>query len=205
MAELPDGPFDPPQLTYLVGKAKYEVGDLESAEPLLREGIERDPENADAHYYLALLLEQKQDPRSATLEFLRTRQCDARVPEPAWSLPREHFERRIQLALRRLPRVVADKLEDTLVVAADLPGVEVVAEGVDPRTSVLVDDLADGDGVRRIVRIYVYQRNVERFAGSPTGVTDEILHAIEREVAHVHADVAAALPADDEEDDTRMN
>lgn len=205
VAELPDGPFDSPQLTYLVGKAKYEVGDLDSAEPLLREGIERDPENADAHYYLALLFEQRQDPRSATLEFLRTRQCDARVPAPAWSLPREHFERRIQLALRRLPRVVADKLEDTLVVAADLPGVEVVAEGVDPRTSVLVDDLPDGDGARRIVRIYVYQRNVERFAGSPTGVTDEILHAIEREVAHVHADVAAALPSEDEEDDTQMN
>lgn len=146
IARLPSGPYEVPHLPFEVARVRFEIGDVDGAEPLLREAIVRQPQHGDAHYYLGLILDQRGKPAEATLQFLRARECEVRGPKPHWSLGPEHFERRVQTALRRLAQSLSATLEGALVVAADMPGVEVVADGVDPHVTVLVDDTPVEEG-----------------------------------------------------------
>ena len=104
------------------------------------------------------------------------------------------FEKRVQSAVRKLPALLAEAIEGALVVVSDLPGPEVVAEGVDPHVGVLIDDVQDAEGKpiasdgepKKAGRIFVYQRNIERFTASAAEVEDEILRALDaRALAHV--------------------
>ena len=70
-------------------------------------------------------------------------------------------------------------------VIVDLPGAELVVDGVDPRTLLVLDTPPVEDGAPPRVRIFVYQRNVERAAGSLDGMETELTAALEREVTGV--------------------
>jgi hypothetical protein len=67
----------------------------------------------------------------------------------------------------------------------------VVAEGVDPHIGVLVDDVLDGEGApiegeaqpERAGRVFVYQRNIERWAENAGEIEDEILRTLEHELS----------------------
>ena len=76
-------------------------------------------------------------------------------------------------------------IEGALVIIGDLPGAEVVAEGVDPRIPVLLDDLSPSGEPARVGRLFVYQRNVERPANGGAEIEDEIVRAIVDELEHV--------------------
>jgi hypothetical protein len=70
-------------------------------------------------------------------------------------------------------------------------GPELVVDGIDPRALVILDvtrgeNVEDGERAAR-GRIFVYQRNVERAAGSLDGIEDELLRALEHEISHVFA------------------
>ncbi|MDB4991273.1 MAG: 4Fe-4S ferredoxin, iron-sulfur binding protein, partial [Myxococcaceae bacterium] len=112
-------------------------------------------------------------------------------PKPPWSLSASNFERRVQNAVRKLPTALAETIDGALVVVSDIPGPEVVAEGVDPHVGVLIDDLQDASGrplvgdaqPERAGRVFVYQRNVERWADNAGELEDEILHTLEQELA----------------------
>jgi tetratricopeptide (TPR) repeat protein len=186
VAALPEGPFPTARLAFMVGKARFETGEVEAAESLLRDARSREPHNADAAYFLGLVLETRGDRSAATVEFLMTRMLDARAPSAPWALSQEHFERRVRSAIKRLAPALSDKLEGSLVVVSDLPGIEVVAEGVDPRLVVLLDDVPPPeeapDSDRRVGRCFVYQRNLERAALGPSELTDEVRHSLEREL-----------------------
>lgn len=188
-SELPEGPFESPQMPFHVGRARFDVGDVTGAEASLFDAKEREPSNPEVHYYIGLLHETRREEREATISFLRSLQCDARLEPLPGTLAADQFEKRIRTAMKRLRTEVSTKLEDALIVPAELPGVEVVAEGVDPRTAVLIDDAADEDGGRRIARLFIYQRNVERFAGPTGAIVDEIVRAVEREVAAVFPEI----------------
>jgi hypothetical protein len=68
------------------------------------------------------------------------------------------------------------------VYASDVPGVEVVVDGVDPRALLLLDGVSTNNGDSPTARVFVYQRNVERLAGSVELVEAEIRAALEREI-----------------------
>jgi hypothetical protein len=130
------------------------------------------------------------DQRGATLSFLKTRETDVEEAPPPWALSSSAFERRVQSAVRRLDESLARVLEGALVVICDLPGAEVVAEGIDPHVGVLIDDLLDHEGKpvtpqatpERAGRLFVYQRNIERWIQSASEVDDEILRNLEHEI-----------------------
>jgi Flp pilus assembly protein TadD len=179
---LPDGPFDSPALEFLVGRALFEVGDLEHAEKHVRSAAAADAGNGEAQYYLGLVCEARGDLRGATVAFLRAREIDLSLPPLSWSLPPEQFERRVRAAIARLPAELSAVLEGALVVVGDVPGLEVVADGVDPRMPVLVDDVT-GQAERPLAgRVFVYQRNVERNSNGLLGVEDELLRVLEGEL-----------------------
>jgi hypothetical protein len=88
-------------------------------------------------------------------------------------------------------RKTVDALDESLrrflrtgeVYVAELPGVEVVVDGVDPRALLMLDAIgaAPGDAAPT-ARVFVYQRNVERVAGTIELVEAEMKSALEREI-----------------------
>jgi hypothetical protein len=64
-----------------------------------------------------------------------------------------------------------------------VPGMELVADGVDPRALVLLDGLGTPENPPQSAsRVFVYQRNIERLAGGSERLEQEVLSAFEREI-----------------------
>ncbi|MDH5494049.1 MAG: tetratricopeptide repeat protein, partial [Myxococcales bacterium] len=181
-SQLPEGPLEPPHLEFAVARALFDVGDLDAARPRVLAAAQPGTKNPDAFYYLGLLLEADDDRAGSTVAFLESLGLDARLGPPL-ALRHERFERLVQGALRRLPRRLQDALEGALVVVTELPGAEVVAEGIDPRIPVLLDEVEPSEPPRAR-RLFVYQRNIDRVAG-PADVEDILLDVLREELLHV--------------------
>jgi tetratricopeptide (TPR) repeat protein len=181
-AIMPQGPFENAQLDYMVGRAKFEVDDLEGGEALLLSAVRRSPENGDARYYLGLVHEARGDRTSAIADFIKTRELDLRAPSPCWSLGPEQFEQRIRQAIQSLPEPVARTLQGALVIIGELPGIEVIADGVDPRAEVLIEEMSQEGEPPAVGRLFVYQRNIERAAAGPLNLEEEVVRCISQEL-----------------------
>lgn len=186
---FPSGPFENPSHTFLVGRALYEVAEVDRAAPLIEAVAKAQPHNPEAWYYLGLLEDERGNTQAATAAFLRSRELDLTLPLPPWTLTRETFELTVKRAVEELPPEMQAFLRPNEVYVADLPGVEVVVDGVDPRALLLLDGTAPepGDTAPR-ARLFVYQRNVERVAGTMDLVAQEIRAALEREISATFAE-----------------
>ncbi len=181
---LPEGPFENPHVEFLVGRAKFEVGDLDGAQSRIVSSLLRDGANSEAHYYMGLIWEARGDASRALEEFLRSRSLDLQVSGPPWSIPPDQFEKRVREAIARLPEDKSKMLEGALVAVGDVPGVEVIVDGVDPRSPILLEDVRVEEGQTRVSRMFVYQRNLERMAGSFFELEEEIFRSLDRELTN---------------------
>jgi Flp pilus assembly protein TadD len=183
IARVPEGPYKNPNHAFLIGRAHYELGDVERAAGLIEEAAQREPGHAEAHYYLGLVRDERGDAKGATQAFLRCRQLDLDMPTPSWSLPRELFAKAVEKALAALDPILTRYVRDASMYVSDVPGLELVADGVDPRALVLLDGLGGHDAPpQSAARIFVYQRNIERLAGNTDRLDAELLSAFEREI-----------------------
>ncbi len=179
---LPVGPFESARLDFLVGRAKFECGDVEGSLPCIERALGREPENADAHYYRALIHETKSDTTNATRSFLRARDLDSRTPPAPWWLSLDHFGRRVAAVLAELQEPARPMLPGPMVIVADLPGAETVVDGMDPRAPLWLDELAGTGKQLRVGRVFVYQRNIERNVEGPFDLDEELQIAFEQEL-----------------------
>jgi tetratricopeptide (TPR) repeat protein len=194
VARLPKGPFENQSLSFGVGRAHFEVGDVDTAEPLILAAAEADPANADAQYYAGLIAEHRGDARAMAIAFLRARDAELRGQRAGKhaEITTSDFEARVQAAIRSLPEPLAHTLEGALVIVCDVPGAEVVAEGVDPRIPLMLDDVSPDGEPPRAGRAFIYQRNVERVSGpSPDEAEGEIIRALTDEILHVFPELAS--------------
>ena len=182
---FPKGPFDNPTHTFLVGRAFFEVEKIGRAAELIEESVKANPNNPDAYYYLGLIHDERGNIEEATRAFLRSRELDQEFPPPPWSLSRETFQLTVERALEGLQTELKEYLRTSDIFVADLPGVEVVVDGIDPRASLLLDALRVESGQPQRARLFVYQRNVERLAGSLEGLESEISESLEREIRNL--------------------
>jgi tetratricopeptide (TPR) repeat protein len=195
-ARFPSGPFENPSHTFLVGRALYEVGDVERAAPLVEEVLKTQPKSSEAWYYVGLIRDERGDTAGATDAFLACRQLDLEMPSPPWTLSKETFEATARSAVAELEPRLAAFLRSGEVYVSDVPGVEVVVDGVDPRALLLLDGVAaDARGENPTARVIVYQRNVERLAGTVDLILLELKNALEREIT------VSFLEPDDAESD----
>lgn len=188
---IPEGPYDNPNHTFLVGRAYYEIGQVDKAAELIEDGVRKDPRHAEAHYYLGLIRDERGDVRGATQAFLRSRELDIELGMPPWAPGPEGLQKLALKAIAGLNPVLRRYVEDADVYVSDVPGMELVAEGVDPRALVLLDGIGSeerdrgsrtaGDN-RPCARVFVYALNVARLAGSVEGLEREITLALEREI-----------------------
>jgi len=181
-SKFPPGPWTNPNHAFLVGRAFYEIGELERAAPLIEDAVQKTPGNPEAAYYLGLVRDERGDTAGATQAFLRSRELDLALPSPAWTLTPETFAMTAKKALASLDESLRRFLREDELFVSNVPGVEVVVDGVDPRALLLLDGLDAESGGPPTARIFVYQRNVERLAGSLELVEGEIKAALEREV-----------------------
>jgi hypothetical protein len=77
---------------------------------------------------------------------------------------------------------MAGLFDGTFVVVSELPGVEVITEGIDPRIGILIEESTEHNSSPKINRLFVYRRNIERIASSPAGIEDELRRYIEQEI-----------------------
>jgi tetratricopeptide (TPR) repeat protein len=204
VTSLPKGPFESPRLDFLVGRAHFEIGDAAGALDLLKSAVTREPTYGDAHHTLALAHEALGDGPAMVLAFLRTREADLAQPAVFWALAREAFEERVRETLTRLPKPLYAALEEATLVVAELPGAEVVADGVDPRSCVLLDSaprVAGSTPPAKASRVFIYQRNVERSAEEPSELNDELYAVLEDELCATFPELAPhAVRSEDEPD-----
>jgi Flp pilus assembly protein TadD len=194
MARLPEPPFENTSYVFLIGRAFYELGETEKALPYIEEAVRSDPGHADAHYYLGLLRDDAGDARGAVEAFLRSRALDLAKAAPTWAPSPEAFAQVVRRVLQALDAVMARWVRDAEVFIVDVPGAELVVDGVDPRAMVLLDarppESEETDVVRAPTqaRLFIYQRNVERAAGAATALEAELASALEREITAVFLD-----------------
>jgi tetratricopeptide (TPR) repeat protein len=186
MKILPDGPFDSPTYLFLIGRAWYELGQIDKAAPLIEQAARVDPTSSDAQYYLGLVRDEQGDARAATEALLKSRALDAARPPPPWSPSPEAFATVVRGAIEKLDVVLARHVREAEVYVVDLPGAELVVDGVDPRALLVLDTPPADEGAEPPrVRVFVYQRNVERAAGSLDALDAELTAALEREITAV--------------------
>ncbi|MGK3983208.1 tetratricopeptide repeat protein [Sorangium sp. So ce291] len=190
-ARIPEGPYDNPNHTFLVGRAFYEIGQADKAAALIEEAALKDPRHAEAHYYLGLIRDERGDVRGATQAFLRSRELDVELGMPPWAPSRDGFMTLAQKTVAALNPVLRRYVEGAELYISDVPGMELVAEGVDPRALVLLDGLNADERERGLrgnaevhpcARVFVYALNVARLAGSIEALDREINLALEREI-----------------------
>jgi tetratricopeptide (TPR) repeat protein len=196
---FPEGPFENPNHVFLVGRALYEVGDLERAAPLIEQSVKATPHNSEAFYYLGLMRDEQGDRARATQAFVKARALDLLVPPPDWSLSTEAFEHMVRQVIDTLPPRLRPLIRHDEIYVADMPGIEFVIDGVDPRALILIDDIAPSGTHLPSARLFVYQRNLERLAGALESVEAELRAALEREVSAVldeqdHGDAGPSNP-----------
>lgn len=136
---LPTGPFENPGIAYAVAEVLLDRGRTDEAEERLREALRLDGQFADAHHLLGIILDNRGAHREATVSFLQARDLDLVSTPPRWSMEPARFEQRVQASIARLPSATQAALDGALVHVGDLPGAEVVADGVDPRVEVLAE------------------------------------------------------------------
>jgi tetratricopeptide (TPR) repeat protein len=200
MARLPEPPFENESYVFLIGRAFFELGQTDKAAPFIEEAVRADPTHADAFYYLGLLRDDSGDVRGAVEAFLRSRALDMTKPPPPWAPSPDAFAQLVRRVIQALDALLARWVRDAEVYIVDVPGAELVVDGVDPRAMVILDarppedGAAEGAGMQ--ARLFIYQRNVERTAGSVAAIEGELSGALEREIAAVFLDRDAGAPAE---------
>jgi tetratricopeptide (TPR) repeat protein len=194
-SRFPKGPFENPNHAFLVGRALYEVGNIQEAAPLIEEAAKSNQSNTEALYYLGLVRDDRGDTAGATEAFLRSRELDAELPPPAWALSRETFVENVRRAVDGLDDKFKKHLRLEELYVTDLPGVEVVVDGVDPRAPLMLDGIGPtGPDGLPTARLFVYQRNVERVAGTVDLIEAEVRAALEREIRMTFLEPEAVKP-----------
>jgi tetratricopeptide (TPR) repeat protein len=192
LATLPDPPYGSSAHCYLAGRAHYDAGDIERAGALFDSALEMDPNNADAHYHLALLAEERGDRHAACGGFLRTRQLELEMGIVPWAPNAEAFMLFTEQAVKKLDAVLLAYAERAELYIADVPGPEMVVDGVDPRSVALVDAVllpteagelpAAVEPETTSVRVFLYALNILRAAGALHAVESTIHEALETEL-----------------------
>lgn len=179
-ARFPRGPFENPNHVFLVGRALYEVGEVARATPLIQQAVKATPDNSEAYYYLGLLEDERGNRAAATHAFVKARALDVQIPPADWSLSLDACEHMVRRVVQTLPQHLRRIVREDEIYVTDMPGVEFVVDGVDPRALILMDDISPEP--LPTARLFVYQRNLERLAGALESVESELFAALEREL-----------------------
>jgi predicted Zn-dependent protease with MMP-like domain len=155
---------DDPDVGYGRALIAWEVGQVESAVAELKRVLELDPEFADAHHTLGLLLEELEDEQGAIHHFLRTRALDAKLDrERSFGTQEEvdRIERVARKTIDEVPEEFAVLLKNVPVMLESRPSRSLVETGFDPRAYGLFEGPEHGeDDVPAPTRVVLFTSNL---------------------------------------------
>jgi predicted Zn-dependent protease with MMP-like domain len=178
---------DDPDVRYARALIAQDSGDLESAVSELKLALEADPDFADAHYNLGLVMEELDDKASAVHHFLRTRALDARLDKERAAEDKAAIDR-IESAAREtiegLPAEFGDRLRNVPILLEPRPSRGLVEGGFDPRAYGLFEGPEHGrDDVPAPTRIVLFTANLlSNFP--PEELEEQVETTVLHEVGH---------------------
>jgi hypothetical protein len=103
---------------------------------------------------------------------------------PPWAPDRAAFLQLSVKAAQSVNQVLRRYIDGAELYVSDAPGMELVAEGVDPRALVLLDGIDErSKELRQASRVFIYALNIARLAGGVDMIEREVALAIEREIS----------------------
>ena len=152
-----------------------------------------DAASADAHQVWALLLERQGELSQADEHFSRASELDEnRFPVPCRVSPQE-FGRRLEHARDLLPAQFRAHLERVGLLVEDLPSESVLFEESPPLDPALLGLFSgvplehqsySSAGGELPPRIYLFQRNLERYTARPAELAEQIAVTLYHELGH---------------------
>jgi len=170
----------PPVYRAAIGRAFYDIGDLERAREHVEAALDADAGLADAWYCAGLIARDEGRRVDAVRAFTTVRAHDLELPRLPWGAAGpEETAAAVAEAIVRLPEEQQRLLEGVEVCVAPYPDEAQIADEVDPRQVVMAERVDASRGAFR--RLWVFSLNLERTA-PPTGAVDELERALSYEV-----------------------
>lgn len=205
LSEDEDGePLDPEERTAQVHRVLQfalrlsrlwlDLGSAEGALPLLRAAVERFPNNADAWHLVSEAEFLAGDARAACHAALRVYRLDAQNQAPKWLPSPAQVHRKVVHILSSCTdeslRELGQRRAALVLLVHDVPSLELVLEGVDPRVPAIA--LAtrgnhhdyEEDRAPELTGLAVYRRNLMRLARGAEQFDQELRFAVLEELAN---------------------
>jgi len=201
---LPEGPYESASQNFLVGRAHYESGDKHKAGTFIDAALATEEGHAEAYYYAGLLAEDAGDRRGACVAFLRTRQLELELGMPPWAPNPETFLLFTKNAVGELDARFQPYFETAELYVADVPGPEMVVDGIDPRSMAMIDamvvDFPETAEIPKTLgpehvqlRVFLYAINIMRSAPALHTVQQTIAEALDQEMTLALEDIEREL------------
>ena len=152
-----------------------------------------EPNMADAHYWMGMCLEREGDRVGADASFRRAVELDGERFRMPTRLSREELDRVVEEAMARLPDYFRSYLDGLQVVVDDLPELDLLLEFDPPLDPEILGLFVGTPLVERSLldevpsvpdRVYLFRRNLERYADSRERLVDEIRITLLHELGH---------------------
>ena len=128
----PKGPYDNPNHAFLVGRAYYEIGEVERPRRSSRRPPRKTRATPRRTTTSGLVRDERGDAKGATEAFLRSRELDLELGAPRGRCRASSSRKLAEKAVLGLDPVLERYVRDADVYVSDVPGMELVADGVDP-------------------------------------------------------------------------
>lgn len=177
----------------VLARALYHCSETDEALEHARRALEADPRSADVHETMALLLEAEGRLDDADRHFERAARLDPEGFPPPLRLPTAEFDAVVRQAAERLPESFREKLEEVAVTVEPVPSRalrEAESPPLDPALLGLFAGVALPErsllsaGGELPPRIYLFQRNLERWAADREQLREEIAVTLYHELGH---------------------
>jgi tetratricopeptide (TPR) repeat protein len=180
LEELDDVEALAPVYRAAIGRAFYDIGEIEKAREHVDAALGADASLVDACYCAGLIARDEGRRVDAVRAFLTVRAGDLELPRLPWGAASpEETAAVVAEAIGRLPEEQRRLLEGAEVHVAPYPDEAQIRDEVDPRQVVLAERVDAGRGA--FERLWVFSLNLERVA-PPTAISEELERALSYEI-----------------------
>jgi predicted Zn-dependent protease with MMP-like domain len=174
-------------------EALFELCRFDEAGTVAANVVDLAGDEARAHHLLGLLAERRGDAREAERRLVRARKLDPEGFPKSVRLSRRDFDAAVERAFEALPDLVRRYLANVPVTVEDLPADHDLLESDPPLPPTILglfrgapygQKLSSDPWSHLPSSIVLYQRNLERAAGSRAELEEEIATTLVHEVGH---------------------
>jgi predicted Zn-dependent protease with MMP-like domain len=186
LSELSTSVIDDGELALDLAELALAAEDPNAAARWIENALKQDKLRADALHLLGRVHEARGDDKKMVEVWQEVRELDAKAPAAPVTISEDELERLAVAALDELPDDVRAKLENVPILIEDLPSLDLITEGLDPRMLGLFsgNEMASHDAVPAVTNIHLFRKNLERVSADLDQLADEVRITVLHETAH---------------------